>query len=99
MRVLFVVVGLQETGTVFRLAERMAGDGQHIVFLFTGDSRRHAADPELMKSLHLMEEVYVLEGDGWSKDSLNDLAEGVEAIDYDGWVRLLETCDRVVSWT
>jgi len=99
MWVLFVVVGLQETVTVFKLAERMARDGQHVVFLFTGDSRRHAADTELMKSLHFAEGIYVLKDDGGFRVSLSDLAEGVEAIDYDGWVGLLEACDRIVSWT
>ena len=99
MRVLFVVVSLQETGTVFKLAKRMAEDGQHVVFLFTGNSRRHEADPELMKSLHFAEGVYVLGGDGWSRGLLGDLPEGVEEIEYDGWVGLLETCEKVVSWT
>ena len=99
MWVLFVVVGLQKSVTVFRLAERMARDGQHVVFLFTGDSRRHAADTELMKSLHFAEGIYVLKDDGGFRVSLSDLAEGVEAIDYDGWVGLLEACDRIVSWT
>ena len=99
MRVLFVVVGLQKTATVFRMAERMARDGQHIVFLFTGDSRRHAEDPELMKSLRFTKGVYVLKGDGGSRAHRSDLPEVVEAVDYDGWVGLLEACDRVVSWT
>ena len=99
MRMLFVVVGLQETETVFKLAERMARDGKHVVFLFTGDSRCHAADPELIKSLHFAEGIYFLKGYGVFRVSLSDLPEGVEAVDYDGWVVLLEACDRIVSWT
>lgn len=99
MQALFVVGGLQETGTVFRLAERMAGDGRRIVFLFTGDGCRHAADPELMKALRFAEGIYVLRDDCGSMGVLDRLAEGVEAIDYDGWVGLLEVCDRIVSWT
>jgi sulfur transfer complex TusBCD TusB component (DsrH family) len=98
MWVLFVVVGLQKSVTVFRLAERMARDGQHVVFLFAGDSRRHAEDPELMKSLRFTKGVHILKGDGGWKAPRSDLPEGVEAVDYDGWVGLLEACDSVVSW-
>jgi len=99
LQVLFVVSQLEQTATVFKLAERMGGNGRRIVILFTGVACRYSADPELVKSLRFTEGVYVLKGDCGSKGLLGDLAEGVKAIDYDGWVGLLESCDRVVSWT
>lgn len=91
--------GVQRTGIVFRLAEGMAGVSRRIVFLFTGDSRSHAADPELMGTLRFAESIYVLGDDYGSTEVPDSLAEGVEALDYDGWVGLLEDCDRIVSWT
>lgn len=99
MQVLFVVSQTRKTKTVFRLAERMSDNGLRIVFLFTRDACRLAADPELVKSLHFAAGVYVLKGDGGSTGFLGDLADGVEAMDFAGWVGLLEACDRVVSWT
>jgi len=99
MRVLFVVSGPQETRTVFRLAERMADAGQRVLILFAGGGRRHAADPELIGSLHFAEGVYALRGGCGSREGLGDPADGVETVNYDGWVGLLEACDRVVSWT
>ena len=99
MQVLFVVSHTLKTRTVFRLAERMSDNGLRIVFLFSRDACRLAADPELVKSLHFAAGVYVLKGDGGSTGFLSDLAEGVEAMDFAGWVGLLEVCDRVVSWT
>jgi len=99
LRILFVVGRMQGTRTVFRLAERMAGDGQRGVLLFTGDACRHAADPELMWTLRFAEGIYALDDDCRSRGLLADLAKPVEVIDHDGWVRLLERCDRVVSWT
>jgi len=98
MRVLFVVGRLQENETIFRLAERMAEDGCRVSFLFIGEGCRHSADTMLMRALNLAGGVYVLRGDCLSLGLLNDLAEGVEAVDYGGWVDLLEACDRVVSW-
>jgi len=98
MRLLFVVGHAQETETVFRLADEMARDGGRIVFLFIGDGCRHAADPELMRTLRFAEGIYALEADCRSRGLQDRLVEGVEATDYDGWVDLLEACDRVVSW-
>ena len=99
MQVLFVVSCMQKTRTVFSLAERMSDNGLRIVFLFTRDARRLAADTRLVKSLHFAAGVYVLKGDGGSTGFLGDLVEGVEVMDFAGWVGLLEVCDRVVSWT
>lgn len=98
MRVLFVVGRLQETETVFRLAERMAEDGFRVLFLFIQDGCRYAVDTGLMEGLSFAGGVYVLRGDCQLLGLLNDVAEGVEAIDYGDWVDLLEACDRVVSW-
>lgn len=95
---LFVVGRTRKTGTVFRLAERMSGDGWRIIFLFTREARRLAADPLLLKSLQFADRIYVLEGDGESR-RLGVKLEDVEAVDFGGWVGLLEACDRVVSWT
>ena len=99
MQVLFVVSQTRKTKTVFRLAERMSDNGLRIFLLFTKDARRLAADPRLVKSLNFAEGVYVLKGDSASTGFLGDLVEGVEAMDFAGWVGLLEVCDRVVSWT
>jgi len=51
-----------------------------------------------MGTLRFAEGIYVLEEDCRSRGLQGRLVEGVEATDYDGWVDLLEACDRVVSW-
>lgn len=99
MRVLFVVSRMQETRTVFKLAEIMAEDGCQVLFLFIQEGCRHSADLGLMRALNFAGGVYVLREDCRSLGLLKDLAEGVKAIDYDGWVDLLEACGKVVSWT
>lgn len=97
MRVLFVVSRARGTGTVFKLAEKMGGDGRRIIFLFVGDGSHCATDPDLVEHLRFAEEIYVL-CDDVSGGLPRDFADGVKPTDYAGWVELLEACDRVVSW-
>jgi hypothetical protein len=33
------------------------------------------------------------------KDDYKKPVEGVEIVDYDGWVRLLEYCNKTACWT
>jgi len=98
MSVLFVIGRFQESGTAFRLAEKMARDGHVIHFLFTGKGCRHAADRESMKSIDYAEGVHCLRSDCEAEGLLDKIADGVETIDYDGWVGLIEDCGKIVSW-
>lgn len=97
MRLLFVVSRARETGTVFKLAEKMGSGGRRIIFLFVGDGSHCAKDPELVEHLRFAEGIYVL-CDDVPEGLPSDFVEGVEPTDYGGWVELLEACDRVVSW-
>lgn len=99
MRVLFVVSRLHGARTVFRVAERMAEEGGHVIFLFIQEGCRHAAAPEVVRTLGFAEGIYALREDCMSSGLLDDLVEGVQAVGYSGWVDLLEACERVVSWT
>ncbi len=92
MRVLFVVRGRQETSTVFDVAERMARRGHAVVFMFAQEGTRHASEEETVASLSYAEGVNCLGSE------CPDRVGGVTALDYAGWVGLLEDCDRVVSW-
>ena len=98
MSVLFVIGRFQEGGTAFRLAEKMASDGHVIHFLFTGKDRRHATDEELTKSLDYAEGIYCIRSDCEAEGLLDEIADGVETIEYDGWVGLIEDCGKIVSW-
>lgn len=94
MSVLFVVQGFQETETVFSIAAKMAETGHGVVFLFTQKGVRHLTDRRLVASLSYAGGISCLEHEGEGYD----LCEGVEMIDYEGWVELIEACERIVSW-
>lgn len=98
MRALFIVSRQLEDDTAFRLAEGMVEEGCPVSFLFIGGGCRHAADRGLEGALRFAEGIHVLREDCRDMGLLGSLAEGVEAVDYEGWVDLLEACEKVVSW-
>jgi len=98
MSVLFVIGRFQEGGAAFRLAEEMARNGHAIHLLFTGEGCRHAADGEAMKSIDYAEGAHCLKPDCEAEGLLDKIAPGVRKIEYDGWVRLIEDCGKIISW-
>ena len=99
LSVLFVVGQFQKNATAFRLAEEMARDGLKINFMFTGKGCLHTTDLELVRSLEHTGGVQCLKPDCEAEGILEKkIADGVKLTDYDGWVRLLEDCGKIVSW-
>jgi hypothetical protein len=92
LRVLFVIRGPQETSTVFDVAKRMARRGHGVVFMFVQEGAQHASEEETVALLSYAEDVNCLGSE------CPDRVGSVTALDYAGWVGLLEDCDRVVSW-
>jgi hypothetical protein len=92
--VLFVVQGFQEAETVFSIAAKMAERGHGVVFLFTQKGVRHLTDRGLIAGLSYARGINCLEHEG----SGYNLCEGVEMIDYEGWVELIEASEKIVSW-
>ena len=97
MSVLFVIGSLSGS-TAFRAASEMAKRGMKIFFLFTRGGCLHATDPEIMEHLSYAEGVYCLESDCESQGLSAKITGGVELMDYNGWVKLIEKCRKVVSW-
>jgi sulfur relay protein TusB/DsrH len=98
MSVLFVLGRFQENATAFRLAEEMARDGAKIDILFTRKGCLHATERELVRSLEYADGIHCLKSDCEAEGILDKIADGVRLTDYDGWVRLLEDCGKIVSW-
>ncbi|MCX6649700.1 MAG: hypothetical protein NTV61_10000 [Candidatus Bathyarchaeota archaeon] len=90
--IILLQIGTQEYGEAFRIARRVAGQGKKILILFTGDGCRLAEDPQLVDSLGFAR-LFAL------KDDVKKPVEGVEVIDYAGWVKLLEYCNKTACWT
>jgi len=99
MTVLIILFGMEESKTVFRLADEMAQDGNQIIFLFTGESSSRTFEQTVTEARRFAKSIYVLKESIGSLYPHAPLPEGIGVIDYGGWVELLEDCDRVVSWT
>ncbi len=90
--IILLQVGTMEYGEAFRIARRVASGGKKMFILFTGEGCRLAEDPHLTESLGFAR-LFALRND------ISKPATGVELIDYDGWVKLLEVSNKTACWT
>jgi len=90
--IILLIVGKPDAGTAFRIARRVAVQGKKLVILFVGAGCGIAQDAEQVEALGFAR-LYALNTD------CPDPAPGVTTVDYSGWVRLLEYCNKTVSWT
>ena len=97
MNVLLVIGRMQEGSTAFKAAREIAKKDR-LIFVFAYGGCRHATNQGLVRSLDFADGVFCLEPHFRSEGAGDMMAEGVEPIDYGGWVRLIETADRIVSW-
>ena len=91
--IILVIVGVRDPGECFRIVRRVAFEGRKVMMLFVGDGCRIAEDPGTVESLASFARLYAL-----SEDCPKP-AKGVTLVDYDGWVKLLEMCNKTFSWT
>ena len=90
--IILLQIGTQEYGEVFRIARRIASQGKKLLILFTGDGCRLVEDLNMTESLSFAR-LFAL------KEDVRKSVEGVEIIDYEGWVKLLEYCNKTACWT
>lgn len=98
MSVLFIISRVQDSPTVFRAAEASAQAGMKVTILFSEGGCRHATDLELVASLSYAEGLFCLESDTVSHSLRGKIDGAIMPIDYEGWIGLVEDCDRIVSW-
>jgi hypothetical protein len=89
---ILLTVGCAEAKTAFRTMRRVAATGKKVLLLFTGEGCKIASDPDQVEGLDFAR-LFAL------KNDCPKPAKGVKLVDYDGWIRLLEYCNKTVSWT
>ncbi len=92
MGVLYVIYNRQSASTAIELASKEVDD---VSILLIGEARVLIDGREPWKTLDPMCRVYCL------GDITNEMiqVDGVEIVDYSGWVNLIEENERIVSWT
>ncbi len=92
MGVLYVISDRRSASTAIELASKERGA---VSILLIGEARVLIDGREPWKTLDPTCRIYCL--DATLKDSSQ--VEGVEVVDYSGWVKLIEENERIVSWT
>jgi len=90
--IILLIIGTSNPGEAFRICRRVAAEGKKILLLFIGDGCRIAENPYITDSLDFAR-LYALVND------CQNPANGVELIDYNGWIKLLEYSNKTISWT
>jgi hypothetical protein len=92
MGVLYVISDRQSASTAFELASREDGD---VLILIFGEARGLMDDTEHGRLFDKYGKIYCLEDPKKGSRQI----DGVEIVDYSGWVKLIEENERIVSWT
>ena len=92
MGVLYVISDRQSAATAIELASK---ERDYVSILLIGQARGLIDDGEYGRTLDHTYRIYCL---GDTTDGMSQI-EGVEVVDYSGWVRLIEENERIVSWT
>ena len=90
--IILLIIGTNKPGEAFRVARRIAAEGKKILLLFVDEGCRIAEDPHVTENLDFAR-LYALVSD------CSKPAKGVELVDYDGWIKLLEFCNKTINWT
>ncbi len=92
MSTLFVVGRPLETETLLVTMEGLVAQGEEVHVLFVQGGVVNAADEKLVTRMSFARSLSCLDADA-------EVVDGVERVDFHGWVRLIEECEKMVSWT
>ena len=92
MGTLFVVGRPLETETLLVTMGGLVAQGEEVHVLFVQGGVGNAADEKLVRRMSFARSLCFLDADA-------KVIDGVKRVDYLGWVRLIEDCEKIVSWT
>ena len=92
MGTLFVVGRPLETETLLVTLEGLVAQGEEVHVLFVQGGVGNAADDKLVRRMSFARSLSCLDADA-------EVVDGVKLVDFNGWVRLIEGCEKIVSWT
>jgi hypothetical protein len=89
--VILIMVFTANLGKFVYVSQRAASLGNEINFLFIGKGSRLIDNHQFVDSISFAR-LFVL------KDNCKNPVKGLEFVDYDGWIKLLEICDTTINW-
>ena len=92
MSTLLVVGRSLETETLLVTMEGLVAQGEEVHVIFVQSGVGNAADEKLVRRMSFARSLSCLDADA-------EVVNGVERVDFHGWVQLIEECEKIVSWT
>ena len=92
MGTLFVIGRPLEKETLLVTMEGIVAQGEEVHVIFVQGGVGNAADEKLVRRMSFARSLSCLDDDA-------EVVDGVKWVDFLGWVRLIEECEKVVSWT
>ena len=92
MSTLFVIGRPLETETVLTTMKGLVAKGEEVHVIFVQSGVVNVVDEKLMRRMSFASSLSCLDADA-------KVIDGVKRVDYLGWVRLIEDCEKIVSWT
>lgn len=89
----------EEWDALLDVVEGSSRSGRRVVLLLIHGACKSATDKTLCEETrHRGADLYALREDLEAQGILDQVVEGIEIIDYEGGVKLLEDCDTTLSW-
>ena len=89
----------EEWTTLLDIIEGSADSGKRVVLLLIHEACKSAIKKTFYEETRRCgADLYALREDLEAQGLLDQVVEGIEIIDYGGWVKLLEDCDSTLSW-
>lgn len=89
----------EEWTTILDIVTESVNSGKRAMLLLIHEACKSATDKILCEETRRRgADLYVLRDDLEAQGLLDQVVGGIEIIDYEGWVKLLEDCDATLSW-
>lgn len=89
----------KEAKDLLNLVEKIAQAGEKTILLLVQEACEFAATKPFCEDTQRHGvNLCVLKEDFEARGLLEQVVKSVEIVDYEGWIRLLEECEKVFSW-
>jgi len=89
----------EEWNALRDIVEGIASSGRRVMLLLIHEACKSATNRIFCEETRRFGAgLYALREDLKVQGLLGQVVEGIEVVDYEGWVKLLEDCDVTLSW-
>lgn len=98
MSILFMISRPQENPTAFESAHALHLRNMKVTFLFIQEACYYLVQNKTLESISFADGIFCIEPDPQIKEQIK-MVDRVQLTDYNGWVQLIESNEKLVSWS